>query len=397
MLQASALEAMVHRSDRGAVSACIFPLFNWFLVSDETFAKFDCRLFNEEGKKSKKTDHNESVGDILQYVTSNEKIIFSSRKQPQNFSKVVTETFSRAGVNSNIQKIGFKTDAAEVLITPVLTLRMLDQEVLRKEIAAEVLKKRAHTDAMLNVSSGRPDHHAHAVPQHRQSSTGIHGEASIHTQLTEDTESSSKKNSESVGDRLASLSSIIALRKKVIDKNNNLCLTEKFIRDKKRILKDKLKQSPMVESRSIPTIRNASAARPPASVLQEGDEEIGDVVIDKDIRYAVALSANRPEDPYILQRAMSVQQYDMLESLSELQTIKTMKQAQAKKIAKNAGSTGARDHPRVASAPKNVRALDISKKTFSLASKLEVLEELLENSRTGSSLLRDTLSPGASP
>jgi hypothetical protein len=205
------------------------------LLSDETFEKFDCLLFTEQGQISKYlSESGMFVGDIMKYVSSNDKLVFSSKKQSQNFAQVVKETFSRAGVNSNSQKIGFKSDINEVLITPVLTLRMLDQEVARKDLASEVLKKRAMTDVMGNITS-KADLMAMA---NQKLSTNQTNE--LPSQL-EDVDNSNKKL-ESVSERLASLTNIIALRKKILDKNNNLCATEKYIRDKKRILKEKSNQ-----------------------------------------------------------------------------------------------------------------------------------------------------------
>jgi hypothetical protein len=133
-----------------------------------------------------------------------------------------------------------------------------------------------------------------------------------------------------------------------------------------------------------------------AQPILQDDEDLSDIQVDKDIKYAIALSASCPEDPYILQRAMSVQQYDMLDALSELQTIKTVKAKQAQAKHTTRGSLAALvnhgDSSRIAttsstssvSRQKGATSTDSKKPSFSLAMKLDVLEELLENSRMAS-------------
>ena len=166
-------------------------------------------------------------------------------------------------------------------------------------------------------------------------------------------------------------------------------------------------------SQSLPSLASPTALEQGIAVDATA-YDTGVVDVDKDIKYALALSASRPEDPYVLQRVMSTRQCEMLVALSEMQTIKTMKQQaqQGKKTAPSAGSSRAlgagrlavvsgvaprdrsaeaADHSAEAAAVSRMpgtskvsKLADLKQKnrTTSLASKLDVLEELLENSRS---------------
>ena len=124
---------------------------------------------------------------------------------------------------------------------------------------------------------------------------------------------------------------------------------------------------------SLPTAL-ATAAESEWPEGEEDSELLKAENIPKNIKYAIQLSANNPENPYIMQRALSVQQYDMLNSISNLQTMKTMKTGGPVKSKRSENSINSFVEKKNAPVSKE--------STFSLSSKLDVLEELLQNNRS---------------
>lgn len=101
------ISEMAQRVNCESLVCCIFPLYNWLPISDETFSKFDCTIFSESNLTASPTRLHSKDEPVLDENTS------------------VKDTFARAKVNSNDQKVNFKSNPAESMITTSLTLRML--------------------------------------------------------------------------------------------------------------------------------------------------------------------------------------------------------------------------------------------------------------------------------
>lgn len=201
------------------------------------------------------------------------------------------------------------------------------------------------------------------------------------------------------------LQKTIVERQKIIAQNDSLCLTERFIRDKMKSHREKAKRDrdSLVASRSLPNLGenndlyNISSlylyilllifvpadrlADPPVDIRkEENNNNDRDISVDKDIRFAISLAAERPDDAYILQRAMSMQQYGMLKSLSTVPKLRASKTEQGKKGNKGRGlslkEADIHEQQKVIYKGKSDGKL---KTTFSLSAKLEALEELLDN------------------
>ena len=391
------------RADREDLKLCIFPLFVWFLISDETFSKFDCCKFSVDGQKEHENilSSGKSVGDFNEYLKMNSDIIFNCKKRPSSFDESASKTFARAGVNRSVHRINFKRRPSEFLITPTLTLGMLDEEVYRKELSSEVMRKRAMKDQTLNLPSTSVSPTKNGVrgrqPGGRYSTSGILASSSAQTEggstrsndslgsLMDDESLIMKRSgpSESVEERLSDLKNIIEARQRVIDENDNLYHIEKFVKHKKKSIQakqERIKKLGISQSAPSLPITTAPEIEGTKDESEEGIEVLKADNIPKNIKYAVQLSANNPDNPYIIQRALSVQQYDMLNSISNLQTLRAMKSTvTSKKSAKS---------QHIAPSSVSVDNLQDKKKssvtkegTYSLSSKLDVLEELLQSNQ----------------
>ena len=453
------VEMIRQRSDSSSITACVFPLYHWLLLSDETYEKFDCTKFTEGGQREAAraaTAAKTSIGDMYEFTGTNSHLVFSSKHRSSQFDQAATETFAKAGVNENAHKIGFKHDASDALITPTLTLRMLDEEVYRKELASEVLRKRqaaaaefapppSSSNGGVGVNYSAPGtassvRNRNSRGRMRTTSSGGSGNNSLSQSSVDtlgtgvDTEMDERRKvpTETVDQRLASLHNIIAARQRVIDQNDNLCVIEKFVKTRSKQLKEKEeRKKKMGSSESAPNFLPSSPKRstsPPqteAGSVQQGDNnryatehdekiDLG-IEIPKSIVYAVQQSSHNKSDPYIMQRAMSMQQYDMNLSLQTIVAdvkeakksyVKGMFQGQkGQKKKKNGGSMSsatttssndgfsgfdftARVSGSSGAKPSTVnggRKINTIKKDakVTLSTKLEVLEELLQNSVKG--------------
>ena len=439
------------RADSANITPCVFPLFHWLLLSDETFEKFDCRRFTEDGQREATraaTAARMSIGDMYQFTKANSHLVFSSKERPAEFDRSAIETFTKAGVNENAHKIAFKRDASESLITPTLTLRMLDEEVYRKELASEILRKRQaaamefatpsnHSGMGVNYNAPGSAPSRNRVRLGTSSGDGFGSSSSVQstvdttTRMGVDDEFDDRKKvpTETTEQRLASIYNMIQARQRVIDQNDNLCVLEKFVKNKSKQLKDKKERlKKMGTSQSLPNL--LSSPRRPTSTPQAGgnssgqngsdnqkqeaagvldDEEIDyGIDIPKSIKYAVQKASQSKSDPYIMQRAMSMQQYDMNLNLQTIVAdVKAAKKSYVKgvfqetKERKKRGSVSSSvssssdaysefdfgaysngSKPSTANGDKRSHASNKETKV-PLSTKLEVLEELLQNSVKG--------------
>lgn len=194
----------------------------------------------------------------------------------------------------------------------------------------------------------------------------LSSEFSTYSQISDDSaDSSTKKIIEPLSSQLSSLKAVIGARRELIQKNDYLCMTEKFIREKYKSSREKNKKNEDTSFRSDDDL------------VEEDNELSVDFAVDKDIKYALALSKSRPKDPLIMARALSKQHFEMLSTLSAKTSLKNIKGSQSNVKKKNPYQLASASMTAVVQPDSSLR----KHSSTSLSARLEVLEELLQNSR----------------
>jgi hypothetical protein len=196
------------------------------------------------------------------------------------------------------------------------------------------------------------------------------GEFSVYSHISEDSaDSSTKKVIEPLSSQLSGLKAVIGARRELIQKNDYLCMTEKFIREKYK------------SSRETNRKNDDTSFRSEGGHAEEDNELPVDFTVDKDIKYALALSKSRPKDPLIMARALSKQHFEMLSTLSAKTSLKNIKSSHSNVKRKNQNQLASASMTAVVTQPDSSLR---KQRSTSLSARLEVLEELLQNSRSNS-------------
>jgi len=231
-----------------------------------------------------------------------------------------------------------------------------DQEVARKKLSSEVMQKRRIS--MLDNSSVNE----------------LIGDVSVHTKFSVDSaDSSTKKIMEPLSSRIAGINAVINARQEVIQKNDFLCMTEKFIRDKNKLMREKKMKDKIafISYQSNGALTNNKADDNSDDDTDDKANKIPNgFAISKGIKYALALSKSRPEDPLIMARALSKQHFEMLSALSTAPSLKSVKNTLKQRSAIQIST--------VSDSPKQPdSSLSKQPSTTSLSVRLDALEELL--------------------